>query len=91
MRARLGELGAPYESGGPGRLSRLARACAVAGAGLTATGGRRDRRLAAAGGAATLAGSLLERWAVYRAGFASARDPAATIAPQRARLSLNRG
>lgn len=90
MRARLGELGTPYESGAPGRLSRLARACTAAGAVVCAAGGRRDRRLAVAGGGATLAGSLLERWAVYRAGFASARDPEATIGPQRSRLAAQR-
>jgi hypothetical protein len=33
-----------------------------------------------------LAGALLERWAVYKAGFQSAADPAYTVGPQRRRI-----
>ena len=39
-----------------------------------------------AGVAAVLAGSMGERWAVYQAGFQSARDPRYIVEPQRARL-----
>jgi hypothetical protein len=39
-----------------------------------------------AGAAAVLAGSMGERWAVYKAGFQSARDPRYIVEPQRARL-----
>jgi formate-dependent nitrite reductase membrane component NrfD len=42
--------------------------------------------IARAGAAMVLAGEVLERWAIFRAGFQSARDPSYTIAPQRARL-----
>jgi hypothetical protein len=40
-------------------------------------------KIAAAG--LVLGGVLCERWAVYRAGFISARDPKYTVGPQRAR------
>jgi hypothetical protein len=84
MERRLGELGAPYRHGRPAWLMRGAKVCAVAGAGLVGTGGRR-RGLAAAGGVLLVAGSALERWAIFRAGVASAQDPRYTVAPQRRR------
>ena len=87
MERRLGELGEPYHQGPAGRLARLAKACTAAGAGLVAAGGRRRRGLAAAGAALVLAGSACERWAVYKAGFQSARDPRYIVGPQRARLA----
>jgi Polysulphide reductase, NrfD len=87
MERRLGELGEPYQQGPAGRLARLAKACTAAGAGLVAVGGRRRRGLAAAGAALVLAGSACERWAVYKAGFQSARDPKYVVGPQRARLA----
>jgi len=86
MERRLGPLAEPYHSGVPGRLARSAKLLTAAGGLVTAVRGRRDRRVAAAGGAAVLTGSLLERWAVFRAGFASARDPGQTVGPQRERL-----
>ena len=87
MERRLGELGEPYHQGPAGRLARLAKACTAAGAGLVAAGGRRRRGVAAAGGALVLAGSACERWAVYKAGFQSARDPKYIVGPQRARMA----
>ena len=36
---------------------------------------------------ALLAGAVLERWAVFKAGFQSARDPQYTVAPQRERIA----
>jgi hypothetical protein len=89
MERRLGELGEPYHQGPAGRLARLAKACTAAGAGLVALGGRR-RATAAAGAALVLAGSACERWAVYKAGFASAGDPRYVVEPQRARLARRR-
>jgi formate-dependent nitrite reductase membrane component NrfD len=50
--------------------------------------GRRSsfgRAIQSFGAVALLAGAALERWAIFRAGMDSAADPAATIAPQRAR------
>jgi hypothetical protein len=85
MQRRLGDLAEPYRSGRAGRLARGARACTAAGAALLAARGRR-RAPAAAGGALLLAGAALERWAVFRAGVASAEDPRYTVGPQRARV-----
>jgi len=97
MRARLGPLAGAYGSDGVRPWSRAtsaltgAGAVALAGAGLrqrraTVRARRSARALAVAGGALTLAGALSTRFAVFRAGFASAEDPAHTIAPQRARV-----
>lgn len=49
------------------------------------------RALAGAGAVLALAGSAGERWAVYKAGFQSARDPKYVVAPQRARLAERSG
>jgi hypothetical protein len=86
MEHRLGELAEPYRSGRSGRLARGALAATAAGAAVAAmAGGGRPGAIAA--GALTLAGSALERFAVVEAGLASARDPQATIGPQRRRLA----
>ena len=53
--------------------------------------GRRRRDGAVAGGALLLAGSALLRWAVFKAGFVSARDPRYTVGPQRERLAARAG
>jgi formate-dependent nitrite reductase membrane component NrfD len=86
MERRLGDLGEPYRQGPAGVLAKGAKASSVAGAAVLAAAGRR-RPAALAGAALVLAGSLLERWSVFRAGFQSARDPRYTVAPQRARTS----
>lgn len=75
LRRRLGPLAASY--GTP--TGRAAKLLTGIGAATAFLGGRSDRRLAAAGGAMTLAGSLLERISVFRAGFSSARDPARSV------------
>jgi DMSO reductase anchor subunit len=85
MEKRLGELGEPYSEGVSGKLTMAAKALTVAGAALMAAGARRSRPVVAAGAAALLAGSVCERWAVFKAGFASAEDPRYTVAPQRER------
>jgi hypothetical protein len=87
MRRRLGPVGDVYEEGRAGRFHRAAKAATVAGAALVATGGPRRRLVTLAGSALLLAGSVCTRWAVYEAGFQSARDPVATLGPQRARLT----
>lgn len=84
MERHLGELGQPYHEGRSGRFARAAKSLSVAGAAVIAARGS-GRGGAAAGGALVLAGSLCERFAIYHAGFESARDPQATVAPQRAR------
>jgi len=85
MRARLGELGEPYRLADAHRWSRAATVCTAAGTALLGLVGRR-RRVAVAGSALLLAGSVCQRWAVYRAGFISAADPKYTVAPQRRRI-----
>ena len=86
MERKLGEAGGPYESGTPGRLAKAAKAMTAAGAATMAIG-RRRRGAVRIGAALLLAGAACERWAVYKAGFASAADPAYTVGPQRDRLA----
>jgi len=76
----------PYQQGPGGRLTRLARGSALAGAALLLAGGRRRTALAA-GGALTAVAALLERFAVFRAGVESARDPRYTVLPQQRRAA----
>jgi hypothetical protein len=89
LHRRLGEVGETYETGTAGRLSRAARLCTAAGMGLTLVG-RRRRGVAALAGGLFVAGSLAERFAVFHAGKASARDPRYTVGPQRRRLEEGR-
>jgi formate-dependent nitrite reductase membrane component NrfD len=90
MEHRLGELAQPYRTGTSGRLTRAALVATMAGATVAvAAGGRRAGAAVAA--TLTLAGSALERFAVFEAGLASAGDPAATTVPQRRRLEARGG
>ena len=82
MESRLGD--SPYTGGPAGNLAKGAEACTAAGAVLAVAAGRR-RPAAVAAGALLCAGSILTRFSVFRAGFESAADPAATIGPQRRR------
>lgn len=84
MERRLGPLAQPYEEAEAGRYARAAKWSTAAGAVLTAFG-RRRRAVSVAGASLVLAGGVLERWAVFKAGFQSARRPGDTVAPQRAR------
>ena len=84
MEHRLGDVAGPYKHGAAGRLAQAAEACTAAGALLVLAAGRR-RPVAVAAGALLCAGSLLTRVSVFRAGFESAADPAATVGPQRRR------
>jgi hypothetical protein len=87
MKRRLGGfLAEPYEEGEAGRFDKLSKACSGLGAAVMALAGRRRRSAAVGGGALILAGAVLERWSVFRAGFQSARDPRYTVMPQRERL-----
>ena len=92
MERRLGVLGEPYRAGPAGRHARVAKATLAAGAASLAARGRLDGRRAhaatAAGAALVMAGSLFERWAIFRAGFQSAADPAYTVGPQRERSAV---
>lgn len=90
MRRRLGELGEPYERDDAGRYARAAKRMAAAGAAVAGLG-RRSRILKAVGAGLLIGGAVCERWAAYRAGFISARDPRYTVGPQRARVNAARG
>jgi hypothetical protein len=90
MERRLGELAEPYSEGMARKLKQGSLGLTAAGAALLWGPGRRSRLAALAGGAATLAGAVCERWAIFRAGFASARDPKYTVKPQRRRLEERR-
>ena len=85
MRHRLGFVGEVYDQGAAGMNARAARACTTLGAGLLALRGRRPVA-ARTGGLLVLAGGLALRFAVFKAGFQSARDPRYTVAPQKERL-----
>jgi hypothetical protein len=85
MERRLGFVGEPYRAGTPQRLATAAKALTAAGSVLMARAGRR-RSGAAAAGLALMAGAAAERWAIFRAGMASAKDPRYTVGPQRDRL-----
>ncbi|HEU5309691.1 MAG TPA: NrfD/PsrC family molybdoenzyme membrane anchor subunit [Acidimicrobiia bacterium] len=89
MRRRLGPLvGRPYGEGRTRRLRQLAEACTVTGA-VAVLAGRRRRPVLVVGGLLECAGAALERFAVVQAGRDSARDPEATVSPQRARCNAS--
>ena len=86
MEDGLGELvGEPYRTGRGGTASKGAKAATAAGTALMALAGRR-RVGAVVAGALLCTGALMERFAVYHAGKASARDPRYTSVPQRERV-----
>jgi hypothetical protein len=86
MERRLGPLKKNYEKGSAGRLAKAATALTLAGGALIAARGSRSRSASLAGAALVGAGALSERWAIFRAGFQSARDPEQTVRPQRERI-----
>lgn len=86
MVRRLGLVGEPYRTGEAGRLLKAAQALTVGGLALTLAGGR-SRVVSGLAGSSYLAGSLLSRFGVFKAGLASARDPKYTVVPQRDRLT----
>lgn len=83
MEDRLGATGEPYRTGEVGRLARAAKAVTATGTVLTLAGRRRTAAVPA--GLLLATGSLLTRLAVFKAGFESAANPAATVGPQRKR------
>jgi len=91
MEETLGPLSEPYHAGSSGTLTRAAKVMTAVGGMAIGAWGRRSRAAAMAGGAALLAGALTERFAVFRAGFASAKDPKYTVGPQRERVEAGLG
>jgi Polysulphide reductase, NrfD len=86
MEDGLGELGEPYREGRAGALVRAAKGLIACGGAAVAAGGQRRRPWTLLGAAALVAGAACERWAVFKAGFASAKDPKYVVTPQRRRL-----
>ena len=91
MEEHLGEVAQPYHEGPSGTLTRAAKVMTAVGGMTIGAWGHRRRSAAILGGAALLGGALAERFSVFRAGFASARDPRYTVEPQRARVAAGRG
>ena len=89
MELRLGKVGEVYHQGAAGKLSWAAKGLSVAGAALLAKRGRKSRASAVVGGALVCAGELCLRWAVFKAGIQSARDPKYVIESQRLRIERN--
>ena len=90
MERNLGPLGEPYHEGTSGTVSRAAKVATSVGAVVIAASGGRRRSAALLGGAVLLAGAAAERFAVFRAGFASAQRPEHTVRPQRERVEAAR-
>jgi hypothetical protein len=86
MELRLGEIGEVYHQGEAGKLSWAAKGLAVAGATLLSRRGKKSRTAAVVGGALVCAGELCLRWAVFKAGLQSARDPKYVVESQRRRI-----
>jgi formate-dependent nitrite reductase membrane component NrfD len=86
MELRLGKVGEVYHQGAAGKLSRAAKGLSVGGAALLAKRGRKSRTSAVVGGAMVCAGELCLRWAVFKAGFQSARNPKYVVESQRRRI-----
>ncbi len=82
MERWLGEAGEPYREGSAGQLLRAARVMTVAG-GVCALAARRSRGAGVLGAALLAGGGLAAKFAVLRAGVASAKDPRYVIAQQR--------
>jgi hypothetical protein len=91
MKRRMGLAAEPLGSGKAGRLMRASELLTSAGALTGLLAGRRHRGVAAAAGAALLAGSAALRFGLFHAGVASAQDPRYTVVPQRERLRKRDG
>lgn len=85
MERRLGFLAEPYKRGRAGALATAAKGLTAVGA-LTMLLQGRQRGGAVGAGALLLAGSVAERFAIFRAGLDSARDPRYTVVHQRRRV-----
>jgi hypothetical protein len=85
MERSMGLAAEPLHQGKAGRLMRAAKVLTAAGAVGTLVSGR-SRVLAAASGAALMAGSACTRFGIFEAGQESAKDPKYTVVPQRERL-----
>lgn len=80
----VGRVGAPLHDGLSGALWKAAKAATAASLAISLMPGRTRWKRTAAGALAT-SGAVATRFAIWRAGVASARDPRATFEQQRAR------
>jgi hypothetical protein len=80
-------LGTAYHEGRVRGYARAAKGLTALGGLLMAVRGGRSRVASVVAGALLTGGAIAERWAVFRAGFASARRPQDTVGPQRARIA----
>jgi formate-dependent nitrite reductase membrane component NrfD len=85
MEKQAGLAGETFTSGTAGKLAKVAETLLIGG-GVLAAVTRRSRVGSAIAGVSLLAGACFERFAVFEAGQASARDPKYTVVPQRERL-----
>ena len=94
LERRVGFARTAYTSGRPGRLLTLARAATLVGAAAATAGGlvpgRRGRLLSLAAAALLNGGAAATRFGIFEAGIVTARDPAYTVQPQRARVEARR-
>jgi hypothetical protein len=86
MKQRLGEQGEPYAKDKAGVFRRAGALALASGAAIVSGPASRSRPAAVVGGSLVMAGAVLARWSVFRAGFQSAADPKYTVGPQRARI-----
>jgi hypothetical protein len=89
MESSMGLAAEPLHAGPAGVLMRLSKALTGIGA-VGALFAGRDRRIAAASGAALMSASVCTRFGIFHAGQQSARDPKYTVVPQRQRLEERR-
>ncbi len=81
LETQLGVAGEPYQAGPSGALLRAARLATISGA-AAALAARRSRVAAATAAALLAGGCLAAKFAVLRAGVASAADPRYVVATQ---------
>ena len=86
MESSMGMVAETLHQGRAGTMLRASKALTLAGA-LGSLLASRSRFAAVTSGAALLAGSALNRFGIFEAGQASARDPKYTIVPQRERIT----
>jgi hypothetical protein len=89
MHKEAGLAGETFTTGTAGKLAKVAEALLIGG-GVLAAVTRRSRIGSALAGVSLLAGACVERFAVFEAGQASARDPKYTVVPQRQRLEARK-
>ena len=84
MKRRMGLAAEPYRTGGSGRMMKAAEALTAVGALGSLVG--RSRPVTVLAGACLVAGSVLTRFGIFKAGVVSAEDPKYTVIPQRERV-----